>query len=326
MKKILSMALAIVLTLTMFSAISMPTVEAKTKTKTIKATMYVGERFDLVYPLDYNLSMKISNKKVIKVNKKTGMLVAKKAGKATITCTYKYYGEGAKRPDITKKVKITVKNHPTVSGCEYTLYAYRYANGPAYDPFRIDCDVKLKYPKEFTAYRKVTFETYDISIEFDGKPIDYICWYDTYKVTDVEPGYTDDSGVWHDGSTTLVKIDTSIAPDNGPTVNGEDADVFGAVGYNSLGNVNASVGESVTENCVVSYEIGTVGAGCKVGDIIKVPVNKTITQEEANAYIYANYGRFKVTVVPIDVDYETRKSKNAPFDFDTYTQPLKLYD
>lgn len=210
MKRILSMALAIVLTLTMFSAISMPTVEAKTKTKTIKVTMYVGERFsfdNLYISPRLILSMKTSNKKVVKVNKKEGMLVAKKAGKATITYTTGWY-EGAKWTETTKKVKITVKNHPTASGCDYTLSAFRPESDSVYSSFNIHCDnVKLKYPKEFTSYRTVTSESYHLSVTFDGTPIDRIDWCDTYKVTDVQSGYTDDSGVWHDGSTTLIKID-----------------------------------------------------------------------------------------------------------------------
>ncbi len=344
MKRILSMALAIVLTLTMFSTISMPTVEAKTKT--IKVTMYVGERFSFdnlyIYPQGNSFSMKTSNKKVVKVNKKEGILVAKKAGKATITYTYEWYDENAKRKDITKKVKITVKNHPTASGCDYTLSAFNMDGLAADSTFDIHYDnVKLKYPKEFTAYRKVTLETYDISVTFDGKPMRRrsIGWYDTYKVTDVESDYTDDSGVWHNGSTTLVKIDTSIMPCNGTTVNGEVADVD-VVDYN-FGNI--SVGESVTKNYVVDYNIGTLDAygdyqfsnskadyvDCKVGDIITVKADKMITQEEANAFIYANYncGRLKVTVVPIEVQYETRKSKRSPIEFiHFFTHKLKLYD
>ncbi|MCR5397192.1 MAG: hypothetical protein K6E64_06940 [Lachnospiraceae bacterium] len=186
-KRILSMFLAIALTLTMFSAVSMPTVEAKTKTKTYNITMYVGEKVKLG---SVGSKPKTSNKKVAAVKMKGKLepvtdivsdykwyeryvvgyrmtddviLTAKKAGKANITYTTspEYNNKKHKYTKGKKiKIKITVKKKLSSKDVKFNV-----SRDGSY--FRIE----PKYAKNITDSRSIDSLDYKYVIKADGKTI-----------------------------------------------------------------------------------------------------------------------------------------------------------
>lgn len=244
-KRILSLFLAIALTLTMFSAISAPTVEAKTKvkTKTIKVTMYVGEKCQLGYS---NLGegvlvskAKTSKKSVVKVsNKKVPCsteagtkayrttLTAKKAGKANITYTMKLYDKKSRTCTYKVKAKITVKKK--VPALTYSKdYKVTTAIADGEDEEHCYFNFKLKQTKEAETFFKSHILygdiDYDINLKVDGKTVypdvewnwdecgirfpylenEAFTYYDVYRVTD------DTKMNWYGREgCVLTKIDT----------------------------------------------------------------------------------------------------------------------
>ena len=101
-KRMMSVFMAIVMVIVAFAPVT-------TKAETKSQTMYVGEAFEGHIFGTTITKVSSSNKKIVKAAKKKGQkyaytLEAKKAGKATVTVTYKDY-----RSTKTYKLKITVK-------------------------------------------------------------------------------------------------------------------------------------------------------------------------------------------------------------------------
>ncbi len=350
-KRILSLFLAIALTLTMFSAVSAPTVEAKTKveTKTIKVTMYVGESVQLC---DLTSKAKASNKRVVKVSNKAvytkaypksgvvniksyrSTLTAKKAGKANITYKMYYYTKKHKEVNYKVKVKITVKKRPPVlTVAKYTVAVNE--DDVCYFDFKWK---QTKELEEFKKYRSIKNPKYETTLKVDGETVergnsthfsylhsDAFVSYDVYRVT----GDTKLNEYGCDGCV-LNKIDTVLEMNKDKTelfVNDkpttEYADAVGVFNENGeelictedeLKNIEGAK-IMMTASSNYSY-VDVNGEGFtyyKAGDIIKVRSGKSVTGKDIKAYIQAHPERFEITIKPISVTFRWKLNSTKYF-------------